>query len=409
MRADRSMSSQISTLIIATSAVQVANGFFGTFFSLRVALAEFDAVVAGLVLSSYFGGFTIGAYFCGRIIERYGHIRAYAAFAGTVVAATAAMALTNAALPWMILRAIIGLGCAGLFVTTESWLNAKAPPSERGWVFSIYMVGTFGALAAGQLVIGWVDLATTTPFNIIIALFAIALVLVSTTSAEAPRIATTTSLPYGQLSRAAPVAVAGAALAGLITGSFYSLVPAWMEGENIERSTTGLFMLVAILGGFVFQIPVGRLSDRFDRRIVLAILSACFAAAAVMIVWLPRSLSAILPLAVILGGLMSTIYPVCVAHAHDRLPADRVIAVSGWLILISGFGSVIGPLIGTSVMRHYDIDGVFYVMAGAAILLAIFTIGRTLAVAPPEHHDRTFDILAPQATPLAHDPGDTAK
>src|SRR5207248_2112617 len=150
-RRSESMGAQIRTLIIATSGVQVANGFFGTFISLRVALESFEATMAGLVLSSYFAGFTAGAFFCGRVIERFGHIRVYAAFAGMVVAATAAMPLWVGPLPWLALRTIIGFGCAGLFVTTESWLNAKARPAERGRVFSIYMVGTFIALGLGQL------------------------------------------------------------------------------------------------------------------------------------------------------------------------------------------------------------------------------------------------------------------
>jgi hypothetical protein len=154
MRSSGSMHAQIGTLIIATSGVQLANGFFGTFISLRVALEDFDATLAGLVLSSYFAGFTLGAVRCGRIIERIGHIRAYAAFAGVVIAATVAMPLWVGPLPWLVLRAAVGFGCAGLFVTTESWLNAKAEPSERGRIFSLYMVGTFIALALGQLLIG---------------------------------------------------------------------------------------------------------------------------------------------------------------------------------------------------------------------------------------------------------------
>ena len=148
------MHTQIRTLIIATSGVQLANGFFGTFISLRVALEGFDTTLAGLVLSSFFAGFTIGAVRSGRIIERIGHIRAYAGFAGVAVAATAAMPLWVEPLPWLVLRTIVGFGCAGIFVTTESWLNAKAQPSERGRIFSVYMVGTFIALALGQLLIG---------------------------------------------------------------------------------------------------------------------------------------------------------------------------------------------------------------------------------------------------------------
>src|ERR1700730_17003701 len=187
MRSGGSMHAQIGTLIIATSAIQLANGFFGTFFSLRVAIEDFDATMAGLVLSSYFAGFTLGAVRCGRIIERVGHIRAYAAFAGLVVAATAAMPLLIGPLSWFVLRAIVGFGCAGVFVTTESWLNAKAQPSERGRVFSLYMVGTFVALAVGQLLIGGIEVKGAGPFSVIVALFAVALIMVSTTRAEPPQ------------------------------------------------------------------------------------------------------------------------------------------------------------------------------------------------------------------------------
>jgi len=351
MRSSGSMGAQIGTLIVATSGIQLANGFFGTFISLRVDLEDFDATMAGLVLSGYFAGFTVGALRCERIIERIGHIRAYAAFAGLVVAATAAMPLLVGSVPWLVLRAFVGFGCAGLFVTTESWLSAKAPPSERGRVFSIYMVGTFLALAVGQLLIVRADLETAAPFNTIVALFAVALVLVSTTRAEPPQGTAAPILPLGQLLRGAPVAVAGCAVNGLIAGAFYALVPAWMQDEGIERATIGLFMLVAVLGGF-----------------------------------------------------MSTLYPVCVADAHDRLPADRVVAVSSRLILVSGLGSVLGPLIGMSLKVLFDIDGVFYLMAAAALLLALLAAGRSLTSPSPLHLRRPFKILAPQAAPRAHDP-----
>ncbi|MFY9839935.1 MAG: MFS transporter, partial [Xanthobacteraceae bacterium] len=369
----------------------------------RVALEGFDTTLAGLVLSSFFAGFTVGAVRSGRIIERIGHIRAYAAFAGLVVAATAAMPLLVAPLPWLVLRTIVGFGCAGIFVTTESWLNAKAQPSERGRIFSVYMVGTFIALALGQLMIGRARIETAAPFNAIIALFAVALVMVSATRAEPPQVTAAAALPYGQLTRAAPLAVVGAALSGLIASAFYALVPAWMEGKGIGRTTIGLFMLAVVLGGLAFQVPVGRLSDRFDRRIVLAALGAGFAGAAVALVQLPRTLPVILPTAALLGGFMSTLYPVCVADALDRMPGDRIVAVSGRLILVSGLGSVLGPIIGMGVMKRFAIDGVFYLMAATAFLLALLAAGRSLVSASPIHRERPFEILAPQAAPLAHD------
>ena len=101
---------------------------------------------------------------------------------------------------------------------------------------------------------------------------------------------------------------------------------------------------------------------------------------------------------------MSTLYPVCVAHAHDRMPADRVVAVSSQLILVSGLGSVVGPLIGTNLMARFSIDGVFYLMAAAALLLAVLAASRSLTRTSPQHLERPFEILTPQASPLAHDP-----
>jgi len=396
------MRTEIGALVVATSIIQLANGFFGTFISLRVAIEDFAA--PGLVLSSYFGGFTLGALFCGRIIQRVGHIRAYAAFAGLVAAATPVMPLLAGSLAWVILRALVGFGCAGIFVTTESWLNAKASPAERGRVFSIYMVGTFLALGLGQLLIAGADVRAAGPFSAVVSLFAVALVMVATARAEPPRVSTSAALPYGMLLRAAPIAVAGAVLSGLVSGAFYALVPAWMQDQGTARATIALFMLMAVLGGFAFQIPVGRISDRFDRRLVLALLGLGLAVAATVMVLSPRALPTLLPEAVFLGGFMSTLYPVCVAHAHDRMPADRVVAVSGQLILVSGIGSVLGPLIGETLMTHYEIDGVLFFMALAALLLAVMAGLAGLMTKAPQHLRAPFRFLTPQAGPLAHDP-----
>ena len=81
----------ISTLIIAISIFQLASGFFGTLVSLRVSVEEFSVPLGGLILSSYYAGYTVGAVLCGRIIERIGHIRAFAVFAGLIASAVAAM------------------------------------------------------------------------------------------------------------------------------------------------------------------------------------------------------------------------------------------------------------------------------------------------------------------------------
>ena len=214
--------------------------------------------------------------------------------------------------------------------------------------------------------------------------------------------------PTPELARATPVAVVGCVVSGLISSAFYALVPAYLQDAGTTRATIALFMLVAVLGGLAFQVPVGWLSDRFDRRLVLAALGLGFAGFAVILVHLPRSLPVVLPPAALLGGFMSTLYPVCVSHAHDRMPADRVVAVSGRLILLSGLGSVMGPLVGAGLMAHFNIDGVFYFMSAAALFLTFLAAGWSFTTTAPHHLERPFEILAPPAASLAHNPHDAS-
>jgi len=163
-------------------------------------------------------------------------------------------------------------------------------------------------------------------------------------------------------------------------------------------------MLAAVLGGLAFQIPVGYLSDRLDRRMVLAGLCVGLACASLALVHLPRTLLVILPVVALFGGFISTLYPICVAHAHDIMPADRVIPVSGQLILLSGIGSVLGPLIGMSLKESFGIDGIFYLIVGAATVLAVIAASRSLTSALPAHLIRPFEMLAPQVPVIAHEP-----
>lgn len=398
------MHAQIGALIFATSLVQLANGFFTTVISLRLATEDFGSAIEGLIMSAFFVGFTIGSVTCGRIIRRIGHIRGYAAFGAMVVVATEAMSLIGEPVLWAILRALVGFGCVGIFVATESWLNAKADAASRGRIFSSYMVGTFFALALGQLLIGRIPLDSAVPFGLIVMLFAAALLIVSMTRAEPPAIGAEPELPYGELSRHAPVAVAGAIVAGMISATVYAVAPAWMLAYNISQERIGLVMLAIVLGGLAFQIPVGRLSDRLDRRVLLIVLALGLAASAIAMTLLPRAIAVVLPLGACLGGFMATLYPVAVSHAMDRMAGRSVVSINGRLILVSGIGSMIGPFAGSWVMDRLDLDGVLYLIGGSALLLAAGTAMRIVARARPARQvEAPFSVVAPQAIHLVAD------
>jgi MFS family permease len=393
----------VGSLILGISLIQLANGYIGTLISVRLGAAHLEPVITGIITSAYFAGYATGALLCHRLIERAGHIRAFAAFSALVAASILGHALYFHPALWALLRALTGFGCAGLFVTTESWLNAKATTATRGQVFAVYMVATYATFAASQFMLNLAAPTDFTLFALAAILLCIALALVASTHAEQPVHVPGTRLKAGELLAAAPVAVIGCFAAGLVTGSFYALVPVYGQESGRSLLQISSYMALAIFGGLLLQVPIARLSDRFDRRLVAGLVALAFAGLAEMIA---RAAGThwFFALWLLLGGFMSVIYPVCVAHANDRMPAERAVSVSGRLILISGVGSTLGPLLGSSVMAVLGIRGLFDYMAAAATLFALFALARALSVRAPEVKRRRPFLLIPTifADSLAH-------
>jgi len=377
----------VGSLILGISLIQLANGYIGTLVSIRLAAAHVEPVVTGLVTSGFFFGYAAGAVLCHRLIYRAGHIRAFAAFSAIVAAGVLGHPLHFSPALWMLLRVLTGFGCAGLFVATESWLNAKASAATRGNVFAIYMVATYATFAGSQFVLNLASPTDFTLFALAAILVCIALAVVTTTRSDQPVPVPGGRIKAGELAAAAPVAVAGCFTAGLITGSFYALVPVYGQSSGRSVFEISWYMALAILGGLLLQVPVGKLSDSFDRRLVAGLVAFAFAGPA-LAVGPAAGTHSFFALWLLLGGFMSVIYPVCVAHANDRMPAERAIAVSGRLILISGIGSAVGPLLGSSVMEAFGIRGLFSYLAAVAALFALFALARGLSVRRRGHKRR---------------------
>jgi len=397
----------VGSLILGISLIQLANGYIGTLIGIRLAAAQVEPAIAGVVTAAYFAGYATGAVLCQRLIDRAGHIRAFTAFAALVAAAFLIHPLHFDPVLWAVLRAAAGFGCAGLFVATESWLNAKATASTRGTVFAIYMVATYATFAGGQFMLNLAPPTAFTLFALAAILFCVALLLVATTRADQPVPVASSRLKAGELAAAAPVAVAGCFAGGLVSGSFFALIPVYAQSNGRSVLEISAYMALAITGGLLMQIPIGRLSDRFDRRLVVGFAALAFAGLALAVAparatpWFPA-------VWLLLGGFMAVIYPVCVAHANDRMPAERAVSVSGRLILISGVGSAVGPLLGGSVMSTFGIRGLLHFMAAVTVLFALFALARGLGVRPPAFkRRRPFVILQSIfAHDLAHAPAE---
>jgi MFS family permease len=400
----------LGSLILAISLVQLVNGYMGTLVGLRLASSGIGALETGIVSSAFFLGYALGSALCKYVIERTGHIRAFAIFAAMVAIGILGLSLYFAPVLWAIFRLMSGFGCAGLFVTTESWLNVKSDGATRGKVFSIYMVATYLTFGGSQFVLLLAPPEGALLFELGAMILCLAVILVAMTRSEQPLISPVVRLKFREISRAAPVAVVGCLVAGINSSAFYALMPVFGQAKGFPIIMISSYIALAIFGGMLLQVPAGKLSDKYDRRVIAGLFALAFAAVAVAVLWARQTL-AFEPLWLLLGGFMSVIYPVCVAHANDRLPAERAVAVSGRLILISGVGSALGPLLGSAVMSVYGVVGLFYFMATTAGLFSVFALTRGIMVAPPFlKRKRPFEVLPTIfAQNLAHAPKDTAR
>ncbi len=285
----------------------------------------------------------------------------------------------------------------GLFIATESWLNASAPPQMRGGVFAVYMVATYATFGAGQFMLGLAPADHFDLYAIASGLLCLALVLVSTTRSATPVLPESPKLRLRELRHLAPVSIGGCIVAGVVSSAFFALVPAMAASAGFPTGSISKIVAAAIFGGLAFQIPVGWLSDRLDRRLVAAGLSfglALCAVACLSIDPVGSTLSvAEFARVFLLGGFFSTIYPVCVSHANDRVDRDRVVAVSGQLILIYGLGSCLGPIVGAWVVGRGGMDAFFWFLAASAAVFCIVAIIRCLSRERPRNR-RPGRVLA---------------
>lgn len=391
----QSSAAAISSLLAGVVLLTAANALLGTLVSVRMSLEGFPRVVSGVVMSAYFAGFIVGSFSAFRIINRVGFIRAFAAFAATVGVAATAQALVVSPLPWIVLRAAVGFAIAGQLVVAESWLNSTAGPDNRGRVFSFYMIAIYLAFGSGQLVLGWGDPAGSTLFLVVTLLLSASILPIVLTRTAAPLAPPTTRLAIRRIYEVAPLGLVGALAAGLALGAVQSIGPQFARELGLPVVHISWFMGAFFLSGLLLQWPAGYLSDRTDRRRVVAVMALITSAAFVAIA-AAEGLALLLALAVVGGGSVATLYPLSVAHANDRLRGESVVAITGGLLLLYGFGAIAGPILATTAMAVFGTAALFFGAAVPCVVLAGYAVWRIARYARVEQ-DR-FEAVA-QTTP----------
>lgn len=395
----------LAALILGLSLLQISIGALAVAVPLALQAAGATAPLIGLVAASYSGGFLAGAIGAPAVIRTIGHIRAYAA--GAAVAAALALALYAKVDPflWMVLRFGAGAMVALLFAAGESWVNSAAPPARRGALLSFYMLtAKFGAVSGPFLVAGFTPGAPGV-FMIAGAVFALCLVPIAATRQAQPAAPSAERFGPKRLWETAPAAVYAAIAAGIVNGAVAQLYAVYVEDirPGAAGQAAAAFNAAMLAGSVLSQWPAGAISDRIDRRLVIAALAAAAALASVALTLAPAQTPQWLWLlaAGIWGAGAYSFYGVAVAHAADRAPEGYMTQTMAGILILWGAGAIAGPLVAGAAMATPLGGRALFVLAAAGFgPLAIMMLRQMAArAAPPPEAKAPF---APaQATSVA--------
>ncbi|MFK4794202.1 MFS transporter [Sphingobium sp. ZW T5_29] len=391
----------VRSLLLSIFMLMSGSGFLATLISIRLERAGSGTMAIGMVATAYFGGLVLGSLRAGDVVRQVGHIRAFAAFVALLSASTLAYALLAHPLFWSMLRLIDGVCVAGVFVCLESWLNDRAEPQMRGSVLAAYMVALYSGQAVGQLLLGAAGAYPAIPFQIASILISLAIIPLCLTRSSAPAPVEATAFSIRSLLAASPLGTIGALATGLMLGAFYGLAAVHVRRLGLELPETARFMMIVILGGVALQWPLGRLSDRYDRRAVIIVSFAI-----VLLVSLALALTGsggigLMALGALFGGLSFALYPLCVAHCNDRLLESERVTASGRLVLLYSVGAACGPVCAAGVMTVSGTGGLFLFIAMCAGLALVLGLWRQRASDPvPSAEQQEFQIM-PRTTPMA--------
>lgn len=327
----------------------------------------------------------------------------FAAFQALLGASLLLHAMVLDPLAWCVSRVIGGLALSGAYMIIESWLNERVDNDNRGAIFAGYMIVSMCGVGAGQFILPLGQIETSTLFMIAAVTYSLAMLPIAFTTAPSPSPLTRVTLDLKALYFKSPAALVGSLLAGVIFGNWNYFGP--LYGQSVGLTSTGIatMMTAAMVGGMIFQVPFGRLSDRIDRRYVMALAGLVGAIVSVaMIVAAPVQSTAIIGGVFALGSVLFTIYALNVAHANDKADPGEFLQVSGGLLIVYGIGTMIGPQIGGRLMDMAGPSGFFIAMAINYALYGLHALWRSRqgpAIDPEQRSDFKVVPAMPIQTP----------
>lgn len=397
---------KLGTLLLAVAILLIGHGLQLTLLPIRAGNLGWSTNAIGITASTYFSGLVVGCLVIPGIVARIGHIRVFMVMGALATLALLGAGLLNDFAAWLVLRFATGFALSGLYMVIESWLSEASTRENRSSVLAVYTVICLVGMMLGQGLLALADPDTLDLFAIGAALLCLAIIPIGLTRMTAPH-----PLPHARfdprsLLRDSPVAVVCALLGGLATGAVWAVGPLVGRSFGLDEGAVGGLMSAAIAGGALSQFPVGRLSDRSDRRFVIAWLTATGVAVSLG-GWLLSGSSAyaLFGAMFLVGACGMPIYALCIATACDNANMSMIQIGSGILIMHS-VGAILGPLIVAPLMTWQGGSAFFLYLAVCFGLAASWAVYRIFVVERPQTHEHAFEAV-PKTTPvifeLSHD------
>jgi MFS family permease len=399
----RQQLTSVGAILLSVLIFLVGSGLLGTVTPVRAHLGGFSDLVIGIIGSAYYVGFVAGCFTAPRLIARVGHSRTFAVAAGLAAVTPLLQSLSFGETSWILARALFGFASAGLYMTIESWLNDRATGETRGRIFAAYMTVNYLGLMLGQWLFTAGRPGSATLFSISAIFYALCIIPVGLTRLPQPRPAGVAAIRPLRMFKLAPVGVAGCIAVGLANAAVWTWAPIYAHDHHMTRGLLAAFMNAFTLAGALVQMPLGRLSDHFDRRKIIAGVSLAAIVSGLALAafgglghWWGLGLVALF------GVANLPLYGLSVAHANDRLPREMFVESSATLLMLNAVAAAIGPVLASLVTSRLGIAWLFVYTAGVHVLFCGFVLARLAIKSPPPDETREpFEPTSEAGAPLS--------
>ena len=370
-------------LLLGMGILMLGAGLLSTLLGVRATSEAFPTSVTGMVMSCYYVGYLVGTRLAPRLLRRVGPVRVFATLAALASVAVLVHGAWVHPGPWALMRLLSGICFAGIYVVAESWLNHRASSTNRGRLLAIYMLVLYVGLGAAQFLLVLSNPQSTAPFMLVAALISAAMVPIVASAEEVAGPSIPERVRFRDLYRNSPLGVVAVAVSGMVSSIVFSMGPVYARLSGFGIRGVAEFMAVTIFAAVLTQYPVGRLSDRMERRTVIA--SVCLLAtvvAAAIEVFNPLPRIAFLTLAALFSGAALTLYSQSVSHVNDKLDRSQMVAASSQLLLINGTAAAFGPVMTGGLMTAFGTRAYFGTLGSLTAALTLFDLWRKMRRGP---------------------------